>query len=115
MHLCLGTVPGNVVHIDPDGPSTLGIRPCATGGNSGVSYSLEGETFVERWILCQVTYDVCDAFPHGEILIGVAMVVHVVEVQVALVRALEEMPTVSGRFQNDPEIGIAWLVPQVRQ
>ena len=45
------------------------------------------------------------------------MVVHVVEVQVVLVRVkrLEDMPTFSGRAQNDPAIGIACFDPQVRQ
>ena len=67
------------------------------------------------WILCQVTCDACGAFPHVEILIEVSMVVHEVEVQVELVRALEGIPTVSVRCPNDPEIGIARLVHQVRQ
>ena len=113
MHLYLWTVPGNVLHIDPDGLSTLGIRPSATGGNL-VSRILGHWTSAEMWILCQVTCDACGAFPHVEILIEVSMMVHEVEVQVELVRAFEGIPTASVRCPSDPEIGIARFGHQVR-
>ena len=68
-----------------------------------------------KWILIRVICCLCGAFPQGDKLIGVLLIVHVLEDQVVLVRVelLEEMSMALCWVPYDPSIGIACFRPQV--
>ena len=80
-----------------------------------ISCSLEGDAIAVKWILIRVICCLCCAFPQGERLIGVLLIVHVLEDQVVLVRVelLEEMSMAVCWVPYDPSIGIACFRPQV--